>query len=40
LPRDEVNVKDVSSTADLEAFGSFAHKPNGKVLGPKLGGDT
>jgi isoleucyl-tRNA synthetase len=40
LIRDEVNVKDVSFTDDLEAFGSFALKPNGKVLGPKLGGDT
>jgi isoleucyl-tRNA synthetase len=40
LLRDEVNVKAVSFTDDLEAFGRFVLKPQGKVLGPKLGGDT
>ncbi len=37
---DEVNVKRVEFTDDLEAYGRFVLKPRGKVLGPKLGGDT
>jgi isoleucyl-tRNA synthetase len=37
LLRDEVNVKEVAFSDDLEAFGSFTLRPNGKVLGPKLG---
>ena len=40
LLRDEVNVKAVELSDDLEAFGSFVLKPNPKVLGPKLGGDV
>ena len=40
LLRDEVNVKEVTFTDDLEAFGSFALKPDGKIVGPKLGADT
>ena len=40
LVRDEVNVKSVELSDDLEAFGSFILKPNPKVLGPKLGGDV
>jgi isoleucyl-tRNA synthetase len=40
LLRDEVNVKEVAFSDDLEAFGSFVLKPNPKVLGPKLGGDV
>jgi isoleucyl-tRNA synthetase len=37
LIRDEVNVKHLAFTDDLQAFGSFTLRPNGKVLGPKLG---
>ena len=37
---DEVNVKAVSFTGDVEDYGTFALKPNGKVLGPKLGKDV
>jgi isoleucyl-tRNA synthetase len=40
LIEDEVNVKAVELTDDVEAFGSFVLRPNGKVVGPKLGGDT
>jgi isoleucyl-tRNA synthetase len=40
LLRDEVNVKAVELSDDLESFGSFVLKPNPKVLGPKLGGDV
>jgi isoleucyl-tRNA synthetase len=40
LVRDEVNVKEVVFSDDLEAFGAFVLKPNGSVVGPKLGGDT
>jgi isoleucyl-tRNA synthetase len=38
LLRDEVNVKEVVFSEDLEAYGRFVLKPLGKVLGPKLGG--
>ena len=38
--RDELNVREVVLTDDLEQFGSFVLRPNGRVLGPKLGGDT
>ncbi|MEL7207115.1 MAG: class I tRNA ligase family protein, partial [Actinomycetota bacterium] len=37
LLADEINVKRVSLTDRVEEFGSFALKPNGRVLGPKLG---
>jgi isoleucyl-tRNA synthetase len=40
LIEDEVNVKAVAWSDDLEAFGRFVLKPNGAVVGPKLGGDT
>ncbi len=40
LLRDEVNVKEVAFSDDPEAFGTFVLKPRGKVVGPKLGGDT
>ncbi len=40
LVREEVNVKEVELSDDLEAFGSFVLRPNGRVLGPKLGADT
>jgi isoleucyl-tRNA synthetase len=37
LVRDEVNVKEVVLSNDLEAVGSFVLRPNAKVLGPRLG---
>ncbi|MBT95348.1 MAG: isoleucine--tRNA ligase [Acidimicrobiaceae bacterium] len=40
LIKDEVNVKSLIFTDDLEAHGSFALRPDGKVLGPRLGGDV
>ena len=40
LVRDEVNVKDVALTDDLASHAEFILKPNGRVLGPKLGGDV
>jgi isoleucyl-tRNA synthetase len=40
LIRDEVNVKHVVFSDELERFGQFVLRPNGKVVGPKLGGDT
>ncbi|QGG95539.1 isoleucine--tRNA ligase [Actinomarinicola tropica] len=40
LVRDEVNVKSVELTDDLAAHAEFILKPNGRVLGPKLGGDV
>jgi isoleucyl-tRNA synthetase len=40
LIKDEVNVKSLVFTDDLETYGSFALKPDGKVLGPRLGGDV
>jgi isoleucyl-tRNA synthetase len=38
LISDEVNVKSVEFSADVAQFGSFVLRPNGKVLGPRLGG--
>jgi isoleucyl-tRNA synthetase len=38
LIADEVNVKKVSFTDDVATYGSFVLKPDGKVLGPKIGG--
>ncbi|KAA0233012.1 MAG: Isoleucine--tRNA ligase [Acidimicrobiales bacterium] len=40
LIRDELNVKEVVFSDDLEAFGTFVLKPDGRVLGPKLGATT
>ncbi|MBK5223159.1 MAG: isoleucine--tRNA ligase [Acidimicrobiia bacterium] len=40
LVRDEVNVKAVELSSDLAAHAEFILKPNGRVLGPKLGGDV
>jgi isoleucyl-tRNA synthetase len=37
---DELNVKRVELSDDLGAYGRFVLKPNGRVLGPKLGGDV
>jgi isoleucyl-tRNA synthetase len=37
LVEDEVNVKHVELTDDLAAYASFILRPNGKVLGPRLG---
>jgi isoleucyl-tRNA synthetase len=36
----ELNVKAVTFAEDLSSFGSFRLQPNGRVLGPKLGGDV
>lgn len=38
LVADEVNVKAVDLSNDLERHGSFVLRPDGKVLGPRLGG--
>ncbi len=40
LVADELNVKTVTFSDDLASFGSFVLRPNGRVLGPKLGGDV
>lgn len=40
LLRDEVNVKEVELTGDVEQFGKFILRPDGRMIGPKLGGDT
>jgi isoleucyl-tRNA synthetase len=37
LIEDEVNVKDVVLTDDISAYATFVLRPNGKVLGPRLG---
>ncbi len=37
LLADEINVKRLSFTDQVSEFGTFALKPNGRVLGPKLG---
>jgi isoleucyl-tRNA synthetase len=37
LVREEVNVKAVELTEDLEAHGRFLLQPDGRVLGPRLG---
>jgi isoleucyl-tRNA synthetase len=37
LVRDELNVKSVDVTDNIEAVGSFSLLPNAKVLGPRLG---
>jgi len=37
LIRDEINVKKVTFSNDLDAFASRVLKPNGKLLGPRLG---
>lgn len=39
LLRDELNVKSVAFSADLERFGTFRLQVNAKVVGPKLGPD-
>ena len=39
LIEDEVNVKHVELTSDLGAYATFVLRPNGKVLGPRLGKD-
>ena len=40
LLADEVNVKSVVLTDDLSAHASLVLRPNGSVLGPRLGGDV
>ncbi len=40
LVADEVNVKSVDFSNDIEAFAEFSLQPNGSVLGPRLGGDV
>ncbi|MCP3853519.1 MAG: isoleucine--tRNA ligase [Actinomycetia bacterium] len=40
LLADEVNVKKVEASDDLEAYGSFVLRPDGKALGPRLGGSV
>ncbi len=40
LLADELNVKEVIFTDDVQQYGSFALKPLGKVLGPKIGPDV
>jgi isoleucyl-tRNA synthetase len=37
LVRDEVNVKEVRTAAEIEAFASFQLQPNARALGPRLG---
>ena len=40
LLADEINVKEIELTDDVEAFGTFRLQPNGRVLGPKIGGEV
>jgi isoleucyl-tRNA synthetase len=40
LLQDEINVKKVDLTDDIEGHATFVLKPDGKVLGPKLGKDV
>ena len=40
LIADEVNVKAVEFSDDLDAYAQFTLQPNGAVLGPRLGGDV
>ena len=40
LVRDEVNVKSVELSGELEAIGRFVLRPDAKVLGPRLGAAT
>ncbi|MCA9511665.1 MAG: isoleucine--tRNA ligase [Myxococcota bacterium] len=40
LIADEVNVKRVETTEDVEAFATFRLKVNARAVGPRLGGET
>ncbi|MDH3683491.1 MAG: isoleucine--tRNA ligase [Acidimicrobiia bacterium] len=40
LLADEINVKAVAITDDVGSYGAFRLRPNGRVLGPKLGPDV
>jgi len=40
LLADEINVKKVEFSDDVEAFGSFRLQPNSRVLGPRMGGEV
>ncbi len=40
LLADEINVKSVTITGEVERYGSFRLRPNGRVLGPKLGAEV
>ncbi len=40
LLTDEINVKAVELTNEVETFGTFRLRPNGRVLGPLIGGDV
>ncbi|MEM7339152.1 MAG: isoleucine--tRNA ligase [Actinomycetota bacterium] len=37
---DEINVKEITISNDVETFGVFRLRPNGRVLGPKIGADV
>ena len=40
LLTDEINVKEVIFSDDVERYGTFRLRPNGRVLGPLIGGDV
>jgi isoleucyl-tRNA synthetase len=40
LVQDEVNVKEVRLSEDIEAFASFRLQVNARAVGPRLGGET
>ena len=40
LLADEINVKAIEFDGHVERYGSFRLQPNGRVLGPKLGGEV
>ncbi len=37
---DEINVKEIRFTDQVEAYGTFRLKPNGRALGPRIGKDV
>jgi isoleucyl-tRNA synthetase len=40
LLADELNVKSVEFTSEVERYGTFRLQPNGRLLGPKLGAEV
>ena len=40
LVADEVNVKHVEVRSEVDELGTFVLRPNGRAIGPRLGGDT
>jgi len=40
LLADEINVKTVDITSDVEQYGTFRLRPSGRVLGPRLGSEV